>query len=94
MSKETRDIREWSFSLVSITDAHVRKAAEHAGVTEERVRAYLKTKDDQDESLFQAFAFLGVFPTGKFPRGRLIDEREEAGDEEPGNPWFHNEDDR
>jgi hypothetical protein len=55
-------------SFVSFTDEHVRQVAERVGVSEERVRAYLKDKDDQNDNLFRAFHWVtGCYPIGKFP---------------------------
>jgi len=62
------DRRVFDVSLVTFTDEHIRKVAEHAGVTEERVRAYLEDEADQDDDLFRAVHWVtGCYPIGKFP---------------------------
>ena len=53
-------------SFVSFTDQNIRDVADHAGVTEDRVRSYLNTKDDEDRELFRAFHYVtGVCPINK-----------------------------
>jgi len=51
--------------LVNLTP-FIPRVAERASVSEARVRAYLDS-DEQDPSLFAAFAFFQVFPVGKWP---------------------------
>ncbi len=43
----------------------VRNVAARCDVTEERVRAYLADKNDQDNLLLRAFLFYGVGPINK-----------------------------
>lgn len=52
-------------SHVTIGDELVRSVAEHASVTEERVRAYMADPKDQDQRLFRGFAYFSVYPLGK-----------------------------
>jgi hypothetical protein len=67
--EQVTDLRPIDISLVTFTDEDIRKVAEHANVTEERVRAYLGDKADQDDDLFRAFHWVtSCYPIGKFPR--------------------------
>lgn len=59
------ELRFFNVSLVSINDDLVCKVAARCGTTEERVRAYLDNKDDQDGDLLRAFLFYGVGPINK-----------------------------
>jgi len=63
------DIRFTDISLITFTDDHIRRIAEHAGVSEERIRAYLGDQAEQDDDLFRAVHWVtGCCPIGKFPR--------------------------
>ena len=62
------DFRITDISIISFTDDHIRRIAEHAKVSEERIRAYFDDKDDQDNDLFRAVHWVtGCCPVGKFP---------------------------
>lgn len=60
-----KDIRLIEVSFVSISPDLVSKVAVRCGTTEERVRAYLDNKADQDGDLLRAFLFYGVGPMNK-----------------------------
>lgn len=62
------DFRVSDISIITFTDDHIRRIAEHAGVTEERIKRYLEDKNDQDNDLFRAVHWVtGCYPIGKLP---------------------------
>jgi hypothetical protein len=53
-------------SLVSINERTITQVAAHCVVSEEEVRQYLKS-DEQNDALLNAFLFFGVGPVNKLP---------------------------
>jgi len=55
----------FSLSFVNFSDEQIQKVAEHAGVTPERIRSYLKS-DEHNPELFRAVEYItGCCPVGK-----------------------------
>ena len=64
-SQETAPLRFFALSVVSFTDEDIGKVAAHAGVSEEQIRQYIQS-DEQNRELFRAVEFItGCCPMGK-----------------------------
>jgi len=64
--KEISDFKLVSLSFVSMSDRAIKDVAEYAGVTEERLREYLNS-NEQNGKLFRAYHYVtGCYPVGKY----------------------------